>query len=94
MDKGLGRLRDCVPPISRFAAGRVSSRLTTAKLADDAMSQLFQALVEATEEAIYKLTVHGHHRPIEGRTVEALPVGDMLKILRSRRALRDSSGLR
>jgi D-aminopeptidase len=69
-------------------------RLSTAELANDAMSQLFQAAVEATEEAIYNslfmaTTVHS-----KGGTVEALPVVEVLKILRSRGALRDSTALR
>jgi D-aminopeptidase len=56
-------------------------------LANDAMSPLFLAVIEATEEAIYNslfqaTTVTGH-----GHTVEALPIDKTLEILRKYRAL-------
>lgn len=52
-------------------------------LSNDAMSPLFLAVIEATEEAIYNslfraTTVTGK----ENRTVEALPIDETLKILR------------
>ena len=52
-------------------------------LGNDAMSPLFLAVIEATEEAIYNslfraTTVKGK----ENRTVEALPIDETLKILR------------
>jgi len=52
-------------------------------LSNDAMSPLFLAVIEATEEAIYNsmfraVTVKGK----ENRTVEALPIDETLKILR------------
>ena len=52
-------------------------------LSNDAMSPLFLAVIEATEEAIYNslfraTTVKGK----ENRTVEALPIDETLKILR------------
>ena len=54
-----------------------------ADLDNEATSPLFQAVVEATEEAIYNSmfkarTVRGHR----GRTVEALPLRETLEILR------------
>jgi len=62
---------------------------TTRVLSNEAMSPLFEAVVEATEEAIYnalfkatKMTGRG------GRTVEALPVEQVLEILRRRAMLR------
>jgi D-aminopeptidase len=53
------------------------------------MSPLFQAVKEATEEAVYNSmlmarTVKGH----EGRTVEALPLDRTLEILRKYKAIR------
>ena len=56
---------------------------TTKVLSNDAMSPLFLAVIEATEEAIYNslfraVSVKGK----ENRTVEALPIDDTLKILR------------
>ncbi len=54
-----------------------------APLADDALTPLFEAVVEATEEAIYNsllkaVTVRGHN----GRVAEALPVERVREILR------------
>ena len=54
-----------------------------APLADDALTPLFEAVVEATEEAIYNsllkaVTVRGHN----GRVAEALPVDRVREILR------------
>jgi len=53
-------------------------------LANDRMSALFQATVEATEEAIYNsllraTTVTGH----EGRTADALPIPAVVRILQA-----------
>ena len=55
---------------------------TVKTLANDAMSPLFLAVIEATEEAIYNslfkaTTING-----KGRTVEALPLDRTLEILR------------
>lgn len=52
------------------------------ELANDQVSPLFQAVIEATEEAIYNAlfkatTVHGHRG-----TVEALPLDEVLPMLR------------
>ena len=59
-----------------------------ADLPNDRMSPLFQAVAEATEEAIYNslfraTTVTGQG----GRTVEALPIPETLEILRTYRVL-------
>lgn len=69
---------------------------TTRGLSNEAMSPLFQAAVEATEEAIYNAlfnatTMTGR----SGRTVEALPVERVMEILRRAGALgapRDQPG--
>ncbi len=57
--------------------------LNSASLADSHLSPLFQAVVEATEEAVYNsllraTTVKG----IGGRTVEALPIAELRRILK------------
>jgi len=67
---------------------RRSQRATIAELPNDALSPLFQAAIEATEEAIYNSlfaaeTMTGR----DGITVEALPKEAVLKLLRSHRAL-------
>jgi len=58
--------------------------LTTIDLHPSAMSPLFMAVIEATEEAILNSmfmaeTMTGH----DGRTVEALPLGPTLELLRA-----------
>lgn len=57
-------------------------------LTNDAMSPLFEAVIEATEEAVYNsmlraTTITGH-----GHTVEALPLEKTVEILKRYRALR------
>lgn len=69
---------------------RASDSLRTAQtLGNDAMSPLFQAVVEATEEAIYNslfraTTVTGRN----GNTVEALPIEKTVEILKKYGAAR------
>ncbi len=63
-------------------------RRTVAELGNDAMSELFQGVVEATEEAIYNSLLTASTERANGNTVEALPVGEVLRILRDRGALR------
>ncbi len=58
-----------------------AERLTTTELANEPASALFQAVIEATEEAIYNslftaTTVEGN-----GAMVEALPLDDLRRIL-------------
>ena len=57
-------------------------------LTNDAMSPLFEAVIEATEEAVYNslfqaTTITGH-----GHTVEALPLEKTIEILKRYKALR------
>jgi len=61
-----------------------------ADLPNEPASALFQAVAEATEEAIYNslfkaVTVKGHR----GMTVEALPIDKTLEVLRKYRAIRE-----
>jgi D-aminopeptidase len=70
-----------VAPENRIRSGETLR--ATRLLSNDAMSPLFQAAVEATEEAIYNAlfkaaTMTGRG----GRTVEALPIERVLEILR------------
>lgn len=63
---------------------------TIADLPNEPASALFQAVAEATEEAIYNslfkaVTVKGHR----GSTVEALPLDKTLEVLRKYRAIRE-----
>lgn len=57
-------------------------------LANDATSPLFEAVIEATEEAIYNSMLRAHTVTSNGHTVEALPVEEVTEILRRHRLLR------
>jgi D-aminopeptidase len=56
-------------------------RLTTEELANEETSALFQAVVEATEEAIYNSLFKAITVTSNGRTVEALPLDRVRDIL-------------
>jgi D-aminopeptidase len=56
-------------------------------LSNDAMSPLFLAVIEATEEAIYNSLFRAQTTTGNGRTVEALPLERTLEILRKYNAL-------
>ena len=51
-------------------------------LANDAMSPLFEAVIEAIEEAIYNSLFRAVTTTGRGRTIEALPVDRTIEILR------------
>ena len=55
---------------------------TVKTVANDAMSPIFLAVVEATEEAIYNSLFKATTVTGKGRTVEALPLDRTLEILR------------
>jgi len=56
-------------------------------LSNDAMSPLFLAVIEATEEAIYNSLFRAATVSGRGRTVEALPIDRTIEILRKHGAL-------
>jgi len=68
--------------------GPDQARRVTTELANDAMSALFQATVEATEEAIYNSLFAATTVSSRGGTVEALPVTTVMGIMRAHRAVR------
>ena len=57
-------------------------RLTTEELANDEMSGLFEAAVEATEEAIYNSVFQATTVTGSGHTVEAIPLDKVRDVLR------------
>jgi D-aminopeptidase len=63
-------------------------RLAALELGNDAVSPLFQAVVEATEEAIYNSLLAATTERANGNTVEALPADEVLRILRTRGAVK------
>jgi len=66
----------------------VTTRKRVAELTNDDVSTLFQATVEATEEAIYNSLFAATTVSSSRGTVEAIPVAEVLRIMRSHRAVR------
>lgn len=59
-----------------------AQRLATEELANEPMSALFQATVEATEEALYNSLFMATTTTANGRTIEALPLDKVREVLR------------
>jgi D-aminopeptidase len=79
-------------PSCRVADGARGER-TAPVLADDDLSPLFLATVEATEEAVLdSLFAATTTRGFQGHTAEALPIDQVLEILRRHRALAGAAG--
>ena len=70
-----------------FTTERRPARLLT----NDEMSPLFLATIEATEEAIYNSLLRAVTMTGNGHTVEALPIGRTVEILKKYGAISDSS---
>lgn len=68
------------------ATGRNAAR-DIKLLTNDAMSPLFLAVIEATEEAIYNSLFRASTTTGRGRTVEALPIDETIKILKKYNAI-------
>ena len=58
------------------------------ELGNNPMSAMFQGVVEATEEAIYNSLLTATTERANGNTVEALPTDEVLRILRTRGAVK------
>jgi D-aminopeptidase len=85
-----GETRIRVPSASAqgpAAPGGQFSPRDTKLLSNDAMSPLFLAVIEATEEAIYNSLFRAKTMTGRGRTVEALPIDKTIQILRKHGAL-------
>lgn len=57
-------------------------------LTNDAMSPLFLAAIEATEEAIYNSMLRATTMSGKGHTIEALPIDKTMEILRKHRSIK------
>jgi len=57
-------------------------------LTNDAMSPLFEAVIEATEEAVYNSLLRAATMTGRGNTVEALPIGKTTEILKKYGAIK------
>ncbi|MGQ0649953.1 MAG: P1 family peptidase [Gemmatimonadaceae bacterium] len=68
-------------PAPQGASAADAARRATTELTNDAMSALFQGVVESTEEAIYNSIFKATTVTSRGRTVEALPIDQVRQIL-------------
>ena len=71
----------------RIRPGNNRNPQSTPLLSNEAMSPLFLAVIEATEEAIYNSLFRATTTTGRGHTVEALPIDRTLEILRKYKAL-------
>lgn len=71
-----------------FAIAFSTNRQPATLLSNDAMSPLFEAVIEATEEAIYNSLFRAQTTTSRGRTIQALPLDRTMEILRKYNALR------
>ena len=69
------------PPVAGAAPSPPSLRATR-QLSNDDMSPLFQAVIEATEEAIYNSMFMATSVTSRGRTVQAIPLDSVRAVLR------------
>jgi D-aminopeptidase len=72
----------------RIHASDKSSTRSVELLTNDAMSPLFQAVIEATEEAVYNSMFKATTMTGNGRTVEALPIEKTVEILKAHRMIK------
>jgi len=74
-------------PGVRIASDRAEKTSQTTLLGNEAMSPLFEAVIEATEEAIINSMFKATTVTGRGHTIEALPLDRTLEILRQHRML-------
>lgn len=75
-------------PESRISSAHSAETRQTTVLGNDAMSPLFEAVIEATEEAIINSLFKATTVTGRGHTVEALPLDKTLQILRKHQMIR------
>jgi D-aminopeptidase len=56
-------------------------------LSNDSLSPLFEAVIEATEEAIYNSMFRAHDMTGNGHTIKALPLNETIELLRKHGAI-------
>src|SRR6266487_459978 len=72
----------------RNSANSRNQKPAAALLSNDAMSPLFLAVIEATEEAIYNSMFRATTMSGNGHRIEALPIDKTVEILRRHRAIK------
>ena len=73
-------------PEVRIVAGSDEYR-PAALVSNERMSPLFEAVIEATEEAIYNSLFKAHDTTARGVTIKALPIRETLEVLRKHGAI-------
>ena len=71
-----------------YAIAFSTVRQPASLLSNDAMSPLFEAVIEATEEAIYNSLFRAQTMTGRGRTVQVLPLDKTKEILRRYKVIR------
>jgi D-aminopeptidase len=56
-------------------------------LSNESMSPLFEAVIEATEEAIYNSMFRAHDVTGNGHTIKALPLQETVELLKKHNAI-------
>jgi D-aminopeptidase len=56
-------------------------------LSNESMSPLFEAVIEATEEAIYNSMFRAHDVTGNGHTIQALPLEETMELLKKHGAI-------
>jgi D-aminopeptidase len=74
------------PQVRIRAVGQALTR-NTEVLTNDAMSPLFLAVIEATEQAVYNSRFKAETMTGNGHTIEALPIEKTVEILKKYRAI-------
>lgn len=86
---GLGRTGSAASNGSGdYAIAFSTNRHTTALISNEAMSPLFLAAIEATEEAVYNSLFKAKATTGRGRTVDALPIEKTIEILKKYSAIK------
>ncbi|HYX30683.1 MAG TPA: P1 family peptidase, partial [Pyrinomonadaceae bacterium] len=75
-------------PELRITNGSRNQKSNVTLLSNEAMSPLFLAVIEATEEAIYNSLFRATTTNSRGHTVEALPIDKTIEILRRHNAIK------
>ena len=75
-------------PQVRVRANDKALTRTAELMNNDAMSPLFLAVIEATEEAVYNSMFKATTMTGNGHTVEALPIDKTVEILKAHRAIK------
>jgi len=72
----------------RIRSSNEASARDVGLLSNDAMSPLFLAVIEATEEAVYNSLFRATTMTGRGHTVDALPIDNTIEILKSHRLIK------